>query len=168
MNERPKSIEKWSPNFTPCDPGRSITCVVIHATASSEASGSLQWLCDPKSKVSAHYLIDPLGAIYHLVHEQNESWHAGESEWDGRKYVNQFSVGVELVNPNDGKTPYPDDQLVSCADLVAAICKEHNISTKDVIAHADIAPGRKTDPSGLNWDEFRTMLHCRGVSRGDQ
>ena len=164
MNERPKSIMQLSPNFTPKDPGRPVTCVIIHATAAAEKYGSIEWLCNPDSKVSAHYLIDPLGAIYHLVHEQNEAWHAGESEWQGKQFVNGFSVGIELVNPNDGKTPYPDPQLASCADLVAAICKDNSISTRDVVGHKDIAPGRKTDPAGFDFDAFRSMLESRGVN----
>lgn len=159
--ERPKTIENWSPNFTPKDPGRDIDCVVLHATAAKEKEGSLAWLCDPASKVSAHYLIDQLGAIYHLVHEQNLAWHAGESELGGRKFVNGFSVGIELVNPNDGKTPYPDAQLDACANLVAAICEEHEIPPNLVVGHLDIAPGRKTDPAGFPWDAFRAMVNER-------
>lgn len=161
--ERPKSIEKWSPNFTPKDPGRNITCVILHATAGGKES-SLEWLCNPESKVSAHYLIDELGAIYHLVHEQNEAWHAGQSIWRDRAYCNGFSVGIELVNPNDGKTPYSDAQMIACANLVVPICLEHGISADNVIGHKDIAPGRKTDPAGFNFDDFRTMLKIRGVA----
>lgn len=167
MNERPKSIEKWSPNFTPKDPGRPITCVIIHATATKSKESALEWLCTPDSKVSAHYLIDELGGIWHLVHESNEAWHAGESEWQGKSYVNGFSIGIELVNLNDGQTEYPPDQLTACADLVSEICKDYDIKTENVIGHKDIAPGRKTDPAGFPFDDFRTMLECRNIAKGD-
>lgn len=161
--DRPKSIENWSPNFTPCDPGREIKCVIIHATATDGKDSPLAWLCNPESKVSAHYLIDQLGAIYHLVHEQNVAWHAGISEWDSQANVNHFSVGIELVNPNDGKTEYPLTQLDSCAELVADICQDHGITSKNVVGHADIAPGRKNDPLGFPWDSFRAILISKGV-----
>src|SRR5258708_23563952 len=112
---RPKSIWTPSPNFSPRDPGRIISCVVIHATATQGKDSPLEWLCDPQSKVSTHYIIDTLGGIWHLVHEQNIAWHAGESEWDGKSGFNQFSVGIELVNANDGIMPYSDAQLESWA-----------------------------------------------------
>lgn len=162
--ERPPSTERLSPNFTPRDPGRAILCVIIHATATLQKESPLDYLCNPDSKVSAHYLIDPLGMIYHLVHEQNVAWHAGISEWDGQAEVNHFSIGIELVNPNDGKAEYPKDQLISCADLVADICKDNKLPARCVIGHADIAPGRKTDPAGFPWDDFRAMLVLRGIA----
>jgi N-acetyl-anhydromuramyl-L-alanine amidase AmpD len=136
---------------------------VIHATATAGKDSPLEWLCDKASKVSAHYLIDCFGTIYHLVHEQNVAWHAGESEWDNKPNVNHFSVGIELVNANDGKMPYTDAQVGACADLVGAICNEHGIAIKDVVGHKDIAPGRKTDPAGFPWDDFKLMLSDRGL-----
>lgn len=163
MTERPKFIDQFSPNFTPCDPGRIISCIIIHATASGKES-ALEWLCDPKSKVSAHYLIDTFGGIYHLVHEQNEAWHAGESEFNGMTGVNRFSIGIELVNLNDGIEVYPDMQLSACADLVASICRDYGINSQAVVGHADIAPGRKTDPgNAFPWYGFRKMLNERGI-----
>ena len=156
---RPKSAWTPSPNYTPKDPGRMVSCVIIHATATSGKDSPLEWLCDPKSKVSAHYIIDTLGAIYHLVHEQNVAWHAGESSFNGTSGVNEFSVGIELVNANDGIMPYTDPQLASCAELTADICKDNHISFGAVVGHADIAPGRKTDPGPLfPWDHFRSLV----------
>lgn len=160
---RPKSIWQPSPNFTPKDPGRVVSCVILHATATSGKDSPLEWLCDPQSMVSIHYLIDTLGAIYHLVHEQNIAWHAGQSSFNGLNNVNEFSVGIELVNANDGIMPYPIPQLSSCAELVADICKDYNIAIASVVGHADIAPGRKTDPMNFPWDDFKLMLADRGL-----
>lgn len=161
---RPESNWYPSPNFTPQDPGREISCVIIHATSAEKAVGSLEWLCNPESKVSAHYLIDTDGTLWHLVHEQNLAWHAGQSIFNGLANVNHFSVGIELVNPNDGKTEYPEAQLSKLAELVSTICQEHKILTKAVVGHADIAPGRKNDPLGFPWDTFRARLIGLGVS----
>lgn len=163
MNPRPKSTWLPSPNFTPKSLPRKITCVVIHATATDSKESPLGWLTNKNSGVSAHYLIDRLGMIYYLVDEANVSWHAGNSQWKGEMMCNKFSVGVELVNGNDGIMPYPPEQLDSCADLTAAICKDHNITASDVVGHCDIAPGRKTDPAGFPWGIFREMLLMRGL-----
>ena len=80
-----------------------------------------------------------------------------QSQASGLPNVNAYSVGIELVNPNDF-TPYPEAQLTSCAALVRAICAEHGIAHANVVGHADVAPGRKTDPAGFDWPRFRGML----------
>lgn len=162
--DRPTSFWLPSANFTPHDVGRQISCIILHATATIGKESPLNWLRSPESKVSAHYLIDELGMIFGLVDESNIAWHAGKSEWDNRQNVNNFSIGIELVNPNDGKTEYPFAQLNACADLVAPICKDHNIPIKAVVGHVDIAPGRKNDPLGFPWDQFRGMLIDRGLA----
>lgn len=155
---RPPAIPHPSPNFHRTA-GRRPVCVVIHATESANLQSPLAWLCDPKSKVSAHYLIDKSGMVYQLVHEEDVAWHAGVSYWMGKPNVNAFSVGIELVNRNDGLDPYPEPQLATCAQLVKAMCSDYAISPMDVVGHADIAPGRKTDPgAAFPWQAFRARL----------
>lgn len=160
--QRPPMIPNPSPNFRRT-PARRPTCVIIHATA-GELVGALQELCDPKpampaARVSAHYVIARDGTVYQLVHEEDVAWHAGVSFWQGKSGVNEFSVGLELVNRNDGVDPYPELQLVATAQLVKAICSENGIQPMDVIGHSDIAPGRKTDPGfAFPWPNFRARL----------
>lgn len=153
-----------SPNHRKIDLNRKVTCVIIHATATSGIESPLAWLCDPKSKVSAHYLIGLNGRVIQLVAENDIAWHAGDSEWGGQKSVNAFSIGIELVNANDGKMQYPSPQVTACVDLVAAICQERGITSENVIGHADIAPGRKTDPAGFQWFAFRAQLLAAGIA----
>lgn len=154
---RPPVIPHPSPNQRRT-PGRRPTCVIIHATATPGLQSPLAWLCNPESKVSAHYLIDKNGIIYQLVHEEDVAWHAGVSFWQGKDNVNNFSIGIELVNKNDGLDPYPEAQLSSCGQLTRAICADNNIAPHDVIGHLDIAPGRKDDPRGLDLAAFRLRL----------
>lgn len=161
--ERPDAQWCPSPNFR-ASPARDITCVVIHATATTGLESPKEWLCNAASKVSAHYLIGREGEVLQLVQENDVAWHAGESEWRGQPNVNAFSIGIELVNPNDGKTPYPEPQLAACAQLVTAICLQYGIEAADVVGHLDVAPGRKNDPAAFPWDEFRAGLHAAGVA----
>lgn len=161
MTPRPDSVWTPSPNFR--SPRRKpVSVVVLHATAGGFA-GALQTLTDPApdnpdGRVSAHYLIDTDGRIFHLVHESDEAWHAGVSEWAGVSNVNDFSVGIELVNPNDGATPYAPAQIAAAAALVKAICSDYLIEPQNVVGHLDIAPGRKTDPAAFAWEDFRNRL----------
>lgn len=159
---RPPFKKVSSPNFTRSK-DRRISCVVLHATATSGLSSPLEWLTLPKSKASAHYLIDKDGSIINLVGERDIAWHAGESFWDGQAHVNGFSIGIELVNPNDGVYPYPEEQVQACAELVVSICKEYRIESKNVVGHCDIALGRKTDPAGFDWEDFRARLAREGI-----
>ena len=58
-----------------------------------------------KNEVSAHYLIDTDGTIYHLVNEQDRAWHAGVSLWQGDDNINSTSIGIELeTKGNDTDT----------------------------------------------------------------
>lgn len=155
--QRPPIVHTPSPNFRRT-PGRQVSCVIIHATATAGLSSPLNWLRAAESKVSAHYLIDVTGLVYQLVHEEDVAWHAGQSLWMGRANVNDFSIGIELVNANDGIMPYPEPQLAACAQLVKAICSEKFIAKENVVGHADIAPGRKNDPLAFPWADFRQRL----------
>ena len=154
-----KSQAIWhpSPNYRSVSE-RPITCIVLHATATPGLQSPLDWLCNPESKVSAHYLIGTDGVLYHLVMDRDIAWHAGESEWKGQKFVNNFSVGIEMVNANDGKMIYSESQVAKCAALVQALKYEFGIKAEDVVRHADIAPGRKNDPLGFDMDAFRARL----------
>lgn len=163
MTERP--ICDWvpSPNFTPGSWDRKISAIIIHATATSGLQSPLDWLCNPKSKASCHYMIDLDGRIARLVCEKDISWHAGISAWRDRKNVNMFSVGLELVNLNDGKMEYPKEQIEALVSICVPMCVDYGIGIGDIVGHADVAPGRKNDPLGFPWDEFRSMVKGHGI-----
>lgn len=136
-----------------------IDMIVIHATAGNYKS-ALEWMMNAKSQVSAHYLIGKDGTIAQLVKESLKAWHAGKSQWGTDTDINSISIGIELENANDGKDPYPDEQI----QMLAKLC--HNIMSffKDItyeriVGHDQIAPGRKTDPNiNFPWIKFGAYL----------
>jgi N-acetylmuramoyl-L-alanine amidase len=132
-----------------------IQFVVVHYTNAS-LERSLQLLTH--GEVSSHYLIgDDKGAtIYKLMDENLRAWHAGESEWQGRTWLNSSSIGIEIVNPGFKDTPtgrlwypYSEAQVQSLIFLLKGISKRHNINPDAIIGHSDIAPLRKLDPGPL-------------------
>lgn len=132
-----------------------IQYVVMHYTSAS-LERSLQLLTH--GEVSSHYLIgdDASATIYKLVDESARAWHAGESEWDGRTWLNSSSIGIEIVNPGFEDTPtgrvwypYTEDQVQSLIVLLKDISKRHGIQPREIIGHSDIAPLRKLDPGPL-------------------
>lgn len=125
--------------------------IVIHYTA-SDAATSLKTLTE--GAVSAHYLIPDDGrVIYQLVDEQRRAWHAGDSQWRGRAWLNASSIGIELVNPGYQDTPsgrhwyaFSDAQIERLIALLRDIQARHAIEPRNIVGHSDIAPQRKVDP----------------------
>jgi N-acetylmuramoyl-L-alanine amidase len=135
--------ERPSPNFDLRRPN----FVVIHHTSNSTAEPALNVLTNPERKVSAHYLIGRDGKLFRLVDEAARAWHAGESYWGGQHDLNSASIGIEL--DNDGLEPFFDAQLQTLLALLADLKSRYNIPAANFLGHADIAPGRKADPSRL-------------------
>lgn len=73
--------------------------VVIHDTAGTTAAGAISWFQNPRSKVSAHFVVERDGAITQMVDCDVAAWHAGRSSYKGQPNCNAFSVGIEIVNP---------------------------------------------------------------------
>jgi N-acetylmuramoyl-L-alanine amidase len=132
-----------SPNFNERRPN----FIVIHHTGSSDAMSALATLSDPRKEVSAHYLIARDGRIFQLVDERSRAWHAGDSGWGPITDVNSASIGIEL--DNNGAEPFPDGQIAPLIALLTDIAAREHIPPTHVVGHADVAPGRKTDPSAL-------------------
>lgn len=75
----------------------NLDTIVIHYTAGSSAESSANFLCG-EVKASAHLVIGREGEIYQLVPFDTMSWHAGESFYGDREWLNQYSIGIELDN----------------------------------------------------------------------
>jgi AmpD protein len=102
-------------------------------------------------EVSAHLLIRRDGAVVQFVPFTHRAWHAGESTFRGRSACNDYSIGIELEGEDE--TPYTDEQYAALAAVTRAISVAYpGISGREIAAHSDIAPGRKTDPGpAFDW-----------------
>jgi N-acetylmuramoyl-L-alanine amidase len=72
--------------------------IVIHYTASTKLASTINYLIKPNIKASAHIIIGRGGQIFQLVPLNIQAWHAGRSEYKGLKSLNQFTIGIELMN----------------------------------------------------------------------
>lgn len=82
--------------------GTAITpeIVILHDTAGRlEKGNSARYLADNEAKVSVHFVIDRDGTITQLAPTNRAAFHAGQSSYHGRKWCNNFSIGIEIVNP---------------------------------------------------------------------
>ncbi|HAY3542734.1 TPA: N-acetylmuramoyl-L-alanine amidase [Elizabethkingia anophelis] len=132
--------------------------------------------------VSAHYLVSDINdqEIYQIVDENKRSYHAGVSNWRKDSNLNDTSIGIEIVNSGfttnaSGQrifADFPDYQIKKVAALAKDIVQRYNIPPTNVLAHSDIAPGRKQDPGPkFPWkklyDEYQIgMWYDEGVRAG--
>lgn len=157
-----KPAIRWagSPNFNNRRRPDDISAIVIHSTANNSLQGVVDWFNNPNAQVSAHYTIGKDGQIVQHVQDIHRAWHAGRSVWKGRNSVNDFGLGIELVNLNDGADPYPEAQHQANVALCAYLANKYEISVDDIMGHLDIAipPGRKSDPRGYSLERLRNEV----------
>lgn len=153
-----------SPNHEERAHGRTPDMLLLHYTGMKSALAALARLREASGteRVSAHYFVDEDGTITQLVPEARRAWHAGLARWNGENDINSCSIGIEIVNPGHdfGYPDFPPHQI----DAVIALCRDviarNGIRADRVLAHSDVAPGRKQDPGEkFPWDR----LHGAGV-----
>jgi N-acetyl-anhydromuramoyl-L-alanine amidase len=106
-------------------------------------------------RVSAHFFVRRDGRILQFVATSQRAWHAGMSQWRGRDRCNDFSLGIELEGCDD--MPFTSIQYIRLARLIRILRRSHAIEA--IVGHADIAPGRKTDPGPcFDWSRLRQLL----------
>ena len=102
-------------------------------------------------KVSSHFVIYREGNLTQYVSCKKRAWHAGVSEWNGKKNCNDFSIGIELEGSDH--IEYTKSQYEKLNQLIDCLRSYYDI--KDIVGHSDIAPGRKTDPgTSFNWKKI--------------
>lgn len=171
MTPRPDRFVR-SPNQDERPAGTEITLLVVHSISlppGQFGGDAIERLftnrLDPAAhpyfrevahlRVSSHFLIRREGELVQFVPVKRRAWHAGTSAWRGRARCNDFSIGVELEGTDDG--PFELAQYQRLAELVIALRK--TLPLRDIAAHSDVAPGRKTDPGvAFDWPRLLASL----------
>ena len=165
-----KNIGKFqvdSNSYVATGKNERIQFIVVHYTATDNL-GSIKELTS--SRVSSHFLVldEEDNKIYSLVPLEQRAWHAGASSFRGRTNINDTSVGIEIVSDGIAKeyrnNPYPlydhyvefkPIQIEKTAQIIKYVAEKYNIPAKNIVAHSDIAPGRKKDPGAkFPWKEL--------------
>lgn len=151
--------ERRSPNFE-AGPIK-VEFVVLHYTA-ADLEETLNILCDPARRVSAHLVIDEQGRLHELVKCWNgtadKAWHAGRSRLllNGQTWeeFNNFSIGIEIVNLNGNVFLYGERQYKAVSEALRHLQTLYP-ALKDperIVGHEQIAGWRgKCDP-GCQFD----------------
>jgi AmpD protein len=105
------------------------------------------------------------GASYHCVgwkdgtrtvfaKDNQRAWHAGASEFNGRKHCNNFMLGYSF-HINSNREPLTAAQIESFIEWLIPRIEAWGIKKSDITDHRNVAPGRKVD---LNPVEFKRIL----------
>ena len=163
-----------SPNFDERPNNAIVDLIVIHAISLPAGFYNTQLIKDlflncldpgkdeflesiKNLKVSSHFLITRKGALIQFVPTHKRAWHAGISTYKGKENCNDFSIGIELEGCDDEE--FEKEQYHSLSRLVNFLSTDLKINKQNIVGHADIAPGRKTDPGPLfDWTLLQSML----------
>ncbi len=108
-------------------------------------------------KVSSHVLIKRSGEMVQFVPFHERAWHAGQSNYQGRKTCNDFSIGIELEGTDSDH--FKDEQYKQLNLLITVLQKTYSQISDNITGHSDIAPGRKTDPgTGFEWSRLKNHI----------
>jgi AmpD protein len=168
-------IYQPSPYFDDRPLNTSIDMVVIHGISLPPGQfgtsgvedffvGKLDLSLDPyyasisHLRVSSHLFIKRTGELVQFVPFSKRAWHAGQSYFQGKNNCNDFSIGIELEGTDD--IPYEVRQYEQLVKTVQSLMLAYPGITQDrIVGHADIAPGRKTDPGPVfDWSYLRGKI----------
>jgi len=174
-------VRRSSPHADERPAGVDIGLVVIHGISLPPGEFGGPWIealftgrLDPDAhpyfaairdvRVAPHLLVRRGGEIVQFVSCLRRAWHAGRSSWRGRVECNDYSVGIELEG--DDETPYAEAQYAALARLIPALRDAYpDIGAEGIAGHADVAPGRKTDPGpAFDWDRLGDDLAAAGYN----
>ena len=163
-----------SPNFDERPNNAIVDLIVIHAISLPAGFYNTQLIKDlflncldpgkdeflesiKNLKVSSHFLITRQGALIQFVPTHKRAWHAGISSYKGKENCNDFSIGIELEGCDEEE--FEKEQYHSLSRLINFLSIDLKIDKQNIVGHADIAPGRKTDPGPLfDWTLLQSML----------
>lgn len=109
-------------------------------------------------RVAAHLFIKRTGEIIQFVPFTKRAWHAGVSSFCGREGCNDFSIGIELEGKDD--LPYEGCQYEQLGSVIKLLMVTYpEITYERIVGHADVAPGRKTDPGpAFDWALLKGLI----------
>jgi len=149
--------------------------VVLHHTVTYNLNGTVNFF--KNNAVDVHFIIGHDGEVVQMVDCNRTAAHAGVSYWNGKTNLNNYYIGIEIVNlgpltkkngkyydaygnifkgePRIRKTqgyeywePFTSKQEQSLIKLCKWLKTNYNIPTENFAAHFEVSPNRKNDPAG--------------------
>jgi N-acetylmuramoyl-L-alanine amidase len=112
---------------------------------------------DPISKVSYHAIVGKDGKRTVLADPDERTWHAGKSEWRGKKDLNSWSIGAAFEGDTNTRQ-LGEPEMASMAEYLVPTMKRYGLTLNDVTDHRTVSPGRKDDLAAGELARFKDYL----------
>ena len=122
-----------SPRNGERDVRKKTSLIVLHTTE-APARSSLNKLSE---RGEAHFCVVEDGTVYSIIDHNRVAFHAGRSMWCGRRAVDAFSVGIEVVGSHD--RPVTMAQIAALRELVASLKRIYRLPDVNVVTHSHVA-----------------------------
>ena len=133
--------------------------IVLHHSGGSYAGG-VSWIKNPASRVSYHCLVAQDGRRTVFASPTQRTWHAGKSEWRGRKDLNSWSIGASFAGDTYAE-PLTEQAMASMVEYLLPLMKEYGLTLNSVTDHRTVSPGRKDDLKPLELARMKSYLAKR-------
>ena len=130
--------------------------IVLHHSGGSYAGG-VSWIRNPKSRVSYHVLVAQDGRRTVFAEPTQRTWHAGKSEWRGRKDLNSWSIGASFAGDTYAE-PLTEQAMASMVEYLLPLIKKYGLTLNSVTDHRTVSPGRKDDLNPKELARFKSYL----------
>jgi N-acetylmuramoyl-L-alanine amidase len=90
-------VEPHTDNYSK-GPLKDYKYIIIHFTTGTRVESTIAHFRNGANKLSAHLLISSDGRIIQFLPFNRIAFHAGDSWWEGDKWLNEMSIGIELDN----------------------------------------------------------------------
>ncbi len=128
--------------------------IVLHTTEGRE-TGSLRKL---RRRGEAHYFVHRDGRVTRLIERHRIATHAGLSMWEGRRDLDEVSLGVEVSGYHD-EEPTPA-QYAAVRELLRQLQSVYGIPDDHVLTHSMVAYG---EPNRFHPHPHRGRKRCAMV-----
>jgi N-acetylmuramoyl-L-alanine amidase len=130
--------------------GTEVSTVVLTYSVSPTIHETVTKLYD--NGASVHYTIRQDGFLDQHHNEDVKAFHSGKSAWHGKAGVNDYAIGVMLIN--DAQSQFPQEQINKLVSLLGDINTRHN-KTMEIVGLGEVAPHKHIAPGNLfPWDKL--------------
>ena len=128
-------VNHYSPRNRERPRRRSTDYIILHTTEGA-GKGSLKKV---HRNGEAHYFVKRNGKVYRIIDRRRVAFHCGRSMWNGRRNIDNHSLGIEVVGYHNGSLT--SAQYSALKELVSDLQRIYRVPDERVLTHSMVAYG---------------------------